>query len=90
MPESMHQNPLAKQFMITSMMKSMVRNASTCSDVAQTADQASVKSNYKRLAKIKHPDKSPTNPNATRDFQLVRAGLPATPKDSMCALIIDA
>ncbi|TPX20021.1 hypothetical protein DIZ76_017816 [Coccidioides immitis] len=58
--------------------------------VAQTADQASVKSNYKRLAKIKHPDKNPTNPNATRDFQLVRAGLPATPKDSMCALIIDA
>lgn len=41
-------------------------------EVEQTADAASIRASYRRLARIKHPDKNPTNPNATSEFQLVR------------------
>jgi curved DNA-binding protein CbpA len=39
--------------------------------ISQMADFSSIKSNYKRLALAKHPDRNPTNPNATAEFQLV-------------------
>jgi curved DNA-binding protein CbpA len=40
-------------------------------DVTQTADEALIRSSYKRLAKLKHPDKDLNNPKATAQFQLV-------------------
>lgn len=39
--------------------------------VPQTADETLIKSRYKTLAKLKHPDKNLDNPQATADFQLV-------------------
>ncbi|EGD95998.1 hypothetical protein TESG_03459 [Trichophyton tonsurans CBS 112818] len=41
-------------------------------EVGQTADAASIRASYRRLARIKHPDKNPTNPNATSEFQLIQ------------------
>ncbi|EGD85652.1 hypothetical protein H112_06564 [Trichophyton rubrum D6] len=41
-------------------------------EVEQTADAASIRASYRRLARIKHPDKNPTNPNATSEFQLIQ------------------
>lgn len=40
-------------------------------EISQSADLISIKSSYRRLAKIRHPDKNPTNSNATVEFQLV-------------------
>ena len=40
-------------------------------EVPQTASSDVIRSNYKRLAKAKHPDKNHWNPNATAEFQLV-------------------
>jgi hypothetical protein len=36
-----------------------------------SADDATIKANYKRLARLKHPDKRPGDPNATANFQKV-------------------
>lgn len=40
-------------------------------EISQKADIESIRSNYKRLARLKHPDKNLNNPNATAEFQLV-------------------
>lgn len=40
-------------------------------DVEQTADDTEIKSSYKRLARIRHPDKNQNSPKATSEFQLV-------------------
>lgn len=40
-------------------------------EIPPTADEALIKSSYRRLAKLRHPDKNPDKPNATADFQLV-------------------
>ncbi|EFR02019.1 hypothetical protein MGYG_05021 [Nannizzia gypsea CBS 118893] len=40
-------------------------------EVEQTADSATIRASYRRLARITHPDKNPTNPNATSEFQLI-------------------
>ncbi|KAL7620551.1 hypothetical protein AAE478_009546 [Parahypoxylon ruwenzoriense] len=39
--------------------------------VSKTADTAALKAAWKRLVRIKHPDKNPGNPNATEEFQLL-------------------
>ncbi|KAG7293593.1 hypothetical protein NEMBOFW57_003646 [Staphylotrichum longicolle] len=39
--------------------------------VPQTADDSLIRSRYKTLAKIRHPDKNLDNPQATADFQLL-------------------
>ncbi|KAM5436762.1 hypothetical protein McanMca71_001877 [Microsporum canis] len=41
-------------------------------EIEQTADANSIRASYRRLAKIKHPDKNLTNPNATLEFQLIQ------------------
>ncbi|RYP11886.1 hypothetical protein DL767_011289 [Monosporascus sp. MG133] len=41
--------------------------------VTSTVDVETLKSAWKRLAKLKHPDKNPRNPNATAEFQLLQA-----------------
>ncbi|RYP45780.1 hypothetical protein DL768_007926 [Monosporascus sp. mg162] len=41
--------------------------------VTSTADVETLKSAWKRLARLKHPDKNPRNPNATAEFQLLQA-----------------
>ena len=43
--------------------------------ILQSADSITIKTNYRRLAKAKHPDKDPTNPSATVEFQLVSESL---------------
>lgn len=40
-------------------------------EVAETANEAEIRSNYKRLAKIRHPDKNGNSQDATTQFQLV-------------------
>lgn len=35
------------------------------------ANEAAIKTSYRRLARARHPDKDPDNPNATAEFQLV-------------------
>lgn len=40
-------------------------------EVAPTADDAVIKTSYRRLAKLRHPDKNPNNPQATAQFQNV-------------------
>jgi DnaJ-domain-containing protein 1 len=45
-------------------------------EVTQTADDITIKSSYRRLARLKHPDKNPQDPNqATAEFQLVSSCL---------------
>lgn len=39
--------------------------------IEKSASDADVNAAYKRLAKVKHPDKNPENPKATEQFQLV-------------------
>lgn len=39
--------------------------------IPQSADPASIKSAYKRLALVKHPDRRRNEPKATAEFQLV-------------------
>jgi curved DNA-binding protein CbpA len=39
--------------------------------VTQSADETLIRSSYKRLAKLKHPDKDLNNFEATAQFQLV-------------------
>ncbi|KEF58685.1 uncharacterized protein A1O9_06611 [Exophiala aquamarina CBS 119918] len=41
-------------------------------EISQSANLISIKSSYKRLAKARHPDKNPTNPSATVEFQLLQ------------------
>ncbi|KAK4110885.1 DnaJ-domain-containing protein [Canariomyces notabilis] len=41
--------------------------------VTQSADETLIRSSYKRLAKLKHPDKDLNNPEATAQFQLLQA-----------------
>ncbi|KAJ9247544.1 hypothetical protein DTO280E4_4163 [Paecilomyces variotii] len=41
-------------------------------EISQKADIESIRSNYKRLARLKHPDKNLNNPNATAEFQLIQ------------------
>ncbi|RYP69289.1 hypothetical protein DL769_005310 [Monosporascus sp. CRB-8-3] len=41
--------------------------------VTRTVDVETLKLAWKRLAKLKHPDKNPGNPNATAEFQLLQA-----------------
>jgi curved DNA-binding protein CbpA len=41
-------------------------------EATQDDDYDAIRTNYKRLAKLLHPDKDPTNPNATSAFQSVR------------------
>jgi hypothetical protein len=42
-------------------------------ELPRTADQTAILRAYWRLARVKHPGKNPQNPNATADFQDVRA-----------------
>lgn len=44
--------------------------------ITQTGDEDLIKASYKRLAKLRHPDKNLDNPQATADFQLVCPGRP--------------
>lgn len=39
--------------------------------LAPTAEPDDVKEAYRRLAKLRHPDKNPNDPNATANFQAV-------------------
>lgn len=41
-------------------------------EVPQAADITGIRASYRRLAKVKHPDKNPGNPSATVEFQLVK------------------
>ncbi|CAK7271507.1 hypothetical protein SEPCBS57363_004658 [Sporothrix epigloea] len=41
-------------------------------EVPMTADDATVAASYRRLARLKHPDKNRTNPNATAEFQALQ------------------
>lgn len=43
--------------------------------VPRTADEKLIKSSYRRLALLKHPDKNAEDPNATKNFQLVGTSL---------------
>lgn len=40
-------------------------------EVEETADKMTIKASYKRLARLRHPDKDRHNPNAKVAFQLV-------------------
>ena len=40
-------------------------------EITQTADTTAIKSSYRRLAKLCHPDKRQNDPAATAQFQLV-------------------
>ncbi|KAK0623787.1 hypothetical protein B0T14DRAFT_582727 [Immersiella caudata] len=42
-------------------------------EINQDAKIDVIKANYKRLARARHPDKNPGNPNATAEFQLLQA-----------------
>ncbi|KAI1871647.1 hypothetical protein JX265_005633 [Neoarthrinium moseri] len=42
-------------------------------EVPPDASEATIRANYRRLALLKHPDKNPSNPNATVDFQRINA-----------------
>ncbi|KAF7550954.1 hypothetical protein G7Z17_g5366 [Cylindrodendrum hubeiense] len=42
-------------------------------EVPQTADDATIKSAYRRLARLKHPDKNENSPQATVEFQILQA-----------------
>jgi DnaJ-domain-containing protein 1 len=45
-------------------------------ELTQTADDTTIKSSYRRLARLKHPDKNPQNlGQATAEFQLVSSCL---------------
>ncbi|CAK7568342.1 MAG: hypothetical protein SEPTF4163_006329 [Sporothrix epigloea] len=41
-------------------------------EVPMTADDATIAASYRRLARLKHPDKNRTNPNATAEFQTLQ------------------
>ncbi|KAI1371836.1 DnaJ-domain-containing protein [Hypoxylon crocopeplum] len=41
--------------------------------VSRTADPEAIKAAWRHLARIKHPDKNPGNPNATAEFQLLES-----------------
>lgn len=41
-------------------------------EICQTADLITIKASYRRLAKIRHPDKAVDKLKATADFQRVR------------------
>jgi hypothetical protein len=47
------------------------RNYYAVLGLKENADEAAIRSSYKRLAKLRHPDKNPHDPNATAEFQLV-------------------
>jgi len=40
-------------------------------DVSPDADEDAIRSSYRRLARLRHPDKNPDDPNATAHFQAV-------------------
>ncbi|KAK5657526.1 hypothetical protein OQA88_3099 [Cercophora sp. LCS_1] len=42
-------------------------------EITPTASDDEIKASYKRLAKVRHPDKNAGNPQATADFQLLQA-----------------
>ncbi len=44
-------------------------------EVHPAADEAAIRSAYKRLAMLKHPYKNPQDPHATEAFQLVHIHL---------------
>lgn len=41
-------------------------------EILPEADDAAIRSNYRRLALLRHPDRNPNNVEATIEFQLVR------------------
>lgn len=45
--------------------------------ITQTADKITIQSSYRRLAKLRHPDKCPNDASATARFQLVSFGVQA-------------
>ncbi len=40
-------------------------------EITQTANDVVIKTAYRRLARLRHPDKRPNDANATAQFQLV-------------------
>ena len=47
-------------------------------EITQIARDDEIRTSYKRLARVRHPDKNVQNPNATAEFQLVGASVPAS------------
>jgi curved DNA-binding protein CbpA len=41
-------------------------------EILPEADDAAIRSSYRRLAKLRHPDRNPENAESTIQFQLVR------------------
>lgn len=52
-------------------------------EISETADKGAIKASYRRLARIRHPDKNPYNLNATAEFQLVRRSSQCKPPYSL-------
>jgi len=64
------------------MTSAMITDYYSLLGVPQTADETLIKSHYRTLAKLVHPDKNPDNPQATADFQLVRCAPHSLPSST--------
>jgi curved DNA-binding protein CbpA len=43
-------------------------------ELTPEATEEAIRASYRRLARLRHPDKNPSDPNATARFQLVGGG----------------